>query len=90
MPKPRQAKGKYHSKKSRDRQRQALVSQQHPGGETAVPAAAISTPSPVKTTVSSKAPKAAHYPYAITELRRIGILTGIVLVILIVLSRILS
>jgi len=53
----------------------------------AAPAAAISTPPPPKAPAS---PKTASYPYITTELRNIGILAGIILIILIVLARLLS
>ena len=50
--------------------------------QVAAPSESVSTSMP--------APTAVHYPFIATELRRIGILAGIVLVILIVLSLVLS
>ena len=85
--KSRHGKGKHphHSKKSKAIQRrQAGIVQQQPDSVTAMPAAAVQAPMPTATAT----PKArtAHNPYIISELRRIGILAGIILVILIVLS----
>ncbi len=50
--------------------------------KVAAPSAGAPTPTPVLTTVG--------YPYILTELRRIGILAGIMLVILVVLALVLS
>ncbi|MAF85327.1 MAG: hypothetical protein CL875_02425 [Dehalococcoidales bacterium] len=50
--------------------------------QVAAPSASVPTSMP--------APTAVHYPFIATELRRIGILAGIALVILIVLSLVLS
>jgi len=91
--KSRHGKGKHphHSKKSKAIERQAgnLLQQQ----ATAV------APKPAASAEASPAPKAAaataavttpRYPYVAGELKRIGILAGIFIVILIVLSIVLS
>jgi hypothetical protein len=85
--KSRHGKGKHphHSKKSKAIQRrQAGILQPQPDSVTAMPTAAVQAPVPTATAT----PKArtAQYPYITSELRRIGILAGIILVILIVLS----
>jgi len=61
---------------------QAEIQIDKPAAPAQVMAPSVSTPVPV--------PTAARYPYIITELRRIGILAGIMLVILIVLALVLS
>jgi len=91
--KSRHAKGKHphHSKKSKAIQRQgAMALQQHKVAEEPMQAATIDTiPSPKATTAPVKT-KALQYPYITGELRRIGILAGILLVILIILAVVLS
>ena len=52
----------------------------HP--EVPAPPASVPTPVPAQTVV--------HYPYIVTELRTIGILAGVILVILVVLALILA
>lgn len=62
--------------------------------QTSVPArtAGMSVPStsvpsrPAGATASAAAPTVVQYPYIITELRRIGILAGVMIVILVVLA----
>jgi len=86
--KSRHGKGKHphHSKKSKAIQRrQAGVIQQQPDSATAAPAAPVQ-PAPVPTAAATPKVRTAQYPYITSELRRIGILAGIILVILIVLS----
>ena len=87
--KPRHGKGKHiHlSKKSRARQRQSTTPLPQPAADnTPQPAAVTSTPSPPRVPASPARLKTAQYPYITTELRRIGILAGIILAILVVLS----
>lgn len=89
--KSKHGKGKHpHYKKSKLRQRQAVSGLQQPAAQDVakptVPAAASVSPVP-------KAPKAAHSAvsatiqrsYSLAEIKRIGILTGIIIVILIIL-----
>jgi hypothetical protein len=99
MPKSRHGKGKrYHySKKSKALRRQGM-----PGTEPTVLATAPGipeTPRPVttgaappvtKSAVSAVKAAASPDPYIISEIRRIGILVGIIIVILVVLSFVLS
>ena len=62
-----------------------MVTQQQPIPQTYKPVVpTVSAP------VSMTAQTAAQYPYILAELRRIGILAGIMLVILIILSFVLS
>jgi len=61
---------------------QAGIQTDEPAAPAQVAAPSASAPVP--------APTAAQYPYILAELRRIGILAGIVLVILIVLALVLS
>ena len=65
-------------------QRQAATQTYKPVAppKVAAPSASTPTPMPVLTAV--------RYPYILTELRRIGILAGIMLVILVVLALVLS
>ena len=98
--KSRHAKGKHpsRSKKGRTRRRLDLerqdsldtVAQQQPVSQTYEPvsqpkvAPSISIPTPVATQA------AARYPFVAAELRRIGILAGIMLAVLVVLALALS
>ncbi len=62
----------------------AIVVQQQPVSQTDEPVApSVSVPAPPPTQTASQ------YPYALTELRGIGILAGIMLVILVVLALVL-
>jgi hypothetical protein len=90
--KSRHIKGKYpHSKKSKAKLRHGAMAPQQPAvGETPQPAATISMPSPSSVPTPPTRLRTAQYPYITTELRRIGILAGIILVILIVLALVLS
>ena len=59
----------------------ATVTQQQPISQTYKPVApSVSTPTPMPTQTATR------YPYILTELRRIGILAGIILAILVVLA----
>ncbi|MFC1981048.1 hypothetical protein ACFLVN_02240 [Chloroflexota bacterium] len=92
--KSRHSRGKSHpqSKKGKAKQRSAggVIPQQaaaqvsKPAASLSVSATSVSAPTP------TAIPGAARYPYITAELRRIGILAGIVLIILIVLALILS
>ena len=85
-------KGKHHlSKKSKAKQRQAVMASQPPA-TTDIPhkAAVPSTPPLQSAPASAKRLKTAQYPYITNELRSIGILAGIILVILVVLALVLS
>ena len=85
MPKKTKHGRAFHSKKKR-------------GGRAAVPvtaptpvtaeAAAISAPTPSVHAAKTKTP-VVKYPYVLAELRRIGILAGAILVILIILALVL-
>ena len=90
--KSRYGKGKHphHSKKSKAKQRHIATALKPPVADTPQPATAISTPPPPKVPASPTKPRTAQYPYITAELRRISILAGIILVILIVLAVILS
>ena len=92
--KSRHGKGKqsFQSKRKRSKQRpSATVVQQQVAAQTnkpvtppklSTPPAGVPTPRATLTT--------ARYPYIVAELRRIGILAGIILVILIVFALVLS
>lgn len=89
----RHGKGKHphHSKKSKAKQRYGAMALQQPTvADTPQPAATIITPPSLKTPTSPAKSRIARYPYIATELRSIGILAGIILVILIVLALVLS
>jgi hypothetical protein len=85
-------KGKHprRSKKSKARQRHAIMAlQQQAVAETPKPTATVGARPPTSTTASPAA-RASQHPYITTELRRISILAGIILVILILLALVLS
>ncbi len=89
--KPRHAKGKYHhSKKSKAKQRQGAIPIQQVAAEAPEQAAAIGTTSMPKATASPAKTITMQYPYITGELRRIGILAGIIIVILIISAIVLS
>jgi len=85
-------KHSFQGKKRKDRRSpSAIVAQRQAGIQidkpvvpprVAAPSASTPTPMPVLTPV--------RYPYILTELRRTGILAGIILVILVVLALVLS
>ncbi len=95
--KSRHGKAKYHTKKSKAKQRStALPSQQQAVGMSPKPAVATSVSTlpekKVRTTEKIRTATVAgavRYPYITAELKRIGILAGIILVILIVLALVL-
>jgi len=91
--KSRHGKGKHphHSKKSKAKLRHSAMSLQQPiAADTTQPVATTITPPSSRVPTSPAKPRIAQYPYITTELRRIGILAGIILVILIVLALVLS
>ena len=91
--KSRHGKGKHphHSKKSKIKQRQASMPfQQHVAAEAPDQIIAAVKHTPEAVTPSPAKTKTMLYPYIIGELRRIGILAVITLVILIVLALVLS
>ncbi len=92
--KPHPYKGKHtaHSKKSKARQRYAAMSTQpQVAAQSTKPVASTSIPSPSPTARTTPVKTGTtKYPYITTELRRIGILAGIILAILIVLALVLS
>ena len=65
-------------------QGQAVAQAYQPVSQPEVSASSVSVPTPRVT------PTVARYPYAVSELQRIGILAGIMLAILIVLALVLS
>ena len=89
-------KAKPHSKKSKALQRSsAMPLQQQALVHSPKPATAASTSVPlervpVEKVHSAHPPRAVSYPYVTSELKRIGILAGIMLAILIVLALVLS
>ena len=91
--KPRHKKTKHHiSKKGKSRQRLATTTTQQPvatgpiepGPHRKVPAPPVTVPTP------AAKPTATRYPHIATELRTIGILAGITLIILVVLFFVLA
>jgi hypothetical protein len=83
--KSRRGRGK-HSARSKKRQGASTIAAQQRVAADKPPAPAVPTPSkPTPIT----APTGARYPYVVAELRRIGILAGIMLVILVVLALVL-
>ena len=91
--KSKHAKGRHphHSKRSRAKQRQgATVFPPHVISDTSRPVTAVSAPPLPDTPALSPKAKVIKFPYITSELRRIGILAGIIIVILIVLAQILS
>ncbi len=79
------------SKKRRERQSSSARVAQQTTAQTSKPVShsGVSTPSasaPARVVTVT----AARYPYIVTELRRIGILAGIMLIILVVLALVLS
>ncbi len=90
--KSRSSKGKHphKSKKSKAIQRQeATRMQPHRVVDSSRPAA-VDTKSAVEAALPVEKTQTIQYPFIINELRRIGILAGIILVILIILALILS
>jgi len=91
--KSRHGKGKqYQSKKSKAKQRHASMAP-HQQVAAAAPQPATPPREPAATTNEPAAPvtkAVSRYPYISSELRRIGILAGIIIVVLIILSQVLS
>lgn len=89
MPKKSRRFKALQSKRKQIRQQQPLdtVAQQPVVTQTVKPVA--STPL-ASAPARKKAPDTVRYPYVVAELRRIGVLAGITLVILIVLALVLS
>jgi hypothetical protein len=91
--KSKHGKGKHphQSRRSKAIQRQASsVVKQNAIDEAPVAAAGIDIPPVPKVRTESAKVKTMQYPFIVSELRRIGILAGIILVVLIILAIILS
>jgi len=92
--KSRRGKGKHPVRGKRRRSGRgslATATQQPPVSQTYEPVSQPEVPAPSPTAPTPAATvTTARYPYIITELRRIGILAGITLVILVVLALVLS
>ena len=91
--KSKHGKGKHphQSKRSKAIQRQASSDMKHSAvDETQVPTAGRDITSEPKDRAESAKVKTMQYPFIVNELRRIGILAGIILVVLIILAIILS
>ncbi len=90
--KSRHGKGRHphYSKKSRAKRHGAMALPPPGVADTPQPAAAISTPTSSGVSTSPTKSRTLQYPYITAELRRIGILAGIIIVILIVLAQVLS
>ena len=90
----RHGKGKHpvRSKRKRSGHGSTAIAAQQPlisQTNEVVPKPEVSAPSPI-TSAPSATVSTVRYPYIVAELRRIGILTGIMLVILVVLALVLS
>ena len=97
MPKSRHSKGKHprQSKRSKARLRQNTVTAPPAvqAAEAARPPPGPASPKPVAAPARAAAPvktTAAQYPFFTAELKRTGILAGIILIVLVVLSLVLS
>ena len=95
--KSQRGKAGHQSKKSKARQRAVTMPvQQQAVARPHEPAAADNIPAPVEKVRHTEKVRAAaasgtvRYPYVIAELKRIGILAGIILVILVVFAIVLS
>ena len=91
--KSKHGKGKhYHqSRKSKAIQRQNSKNiTRDVAAEIPRPVSDINTPPPEKNNIESPKVKTMQYPFIVNELRRIGILAGIILVVLVILAIILS
>ncbi len=91
--KPRHKTGKHHSsKKGKSRQRSAAITTQQPVATGTLESVSHPKVSAHPATVPTPAAKsaAARYPHIATELRTIGILAGITLIILVVLFLVLA
>ena len=92
MPGKSQRKHPSQSKKrKKKRGSSAIAAQQQPVSQTYEPVSQPVVSAPSASELTPKATQAvAHYPYILTELRRIGILAGIMLAILVVLALVLA
>ena len=90
--KSRRSKGRppHHSKKSRARLHSSAIPVTLSTAGTPEPAAAVTLPPASSKSTPMVKPKTAQHPYIAAELRVIGILAGIILIILIVLALVLS
>ena len=90
--KSRHGKGKHYSKKSKVLRRQGAspAMPQATASIPEIPKQAISVATPLVKATAASAKTANLYPYITSELRRIAILAGIIIIILIVLAIILS
>ena len=87
--KSRHGKGKHphHSKKSKAIMRQTSAAKHQPAAVVAPkPVEPVKTPTAPKADVKTEVTAALRYPYVTGELKRTGILAGIIIVVLIVLS----
>ena len=82
-PRSKRGKGKW-SRSDTVPQQQAVAQSYKPAPRPEVSAPPVSVPTPVP------AQTVVHYPYIVNELRTIGILAGIMLIILIILALVLS
>ncbi len=87
--KSRRGRGRFSARSKKRRGTLTRVAQQQAADEThKLTAPAMSTPSPSAPTIKAMA-TGTRYPYVVAELRRIGILAVIMLVILVVLALVL-
>ena len=87
--KSRRGRGKYSAQSKKKRSTLARVARQPEAAETYQPAAGVlPSPSPSMPATVTK-PAGIQYPYITIELRRIGIMSGIMLAILVVLALVL-
>jgi len=84
MPKKSRRTKMLQSKRKQERQRIQSKAVQQPVVKPA--SKPVASAPPVSTPIQKAAPKTARYPYVTAELRRIGILAGITLAILVVLA----
>ncbi len=87
--KSRQAKDRHSARSKKRRGALARAAQQRVTAETSKPVAPAMPASPPSVPTPAAKPTGARYPYIVTELRRIGILAGIMLAILVVLALVL-
>jgi hypothetical protein len=88
--KSRHGKGKRSQNKNRARQPQTAQAVQTANAPAAVGAAPVKTPSPVKSSgskvVSYTPASTSEYPFFTSELKRITVITGIIVVVLVILA----
>ncbi|HJX13444.1 MAG TPA: hypothetical protein VJ377_07960 [Dehalococcoidales bacterium] len=80
----------HQSKKSRAMRRQEVTSPRPVAEAGAPPTVAAAAPLPPPKPAAPAKVKVIEYPYITAELRRIGILAGIIIVILVILSLVIS